>query len=599
MQDKVTLAAADGPAKLLVYYSALGAPRRATLYPDGDDAAALVRLGGLDLIPEPGSSAERYDDKLREHPNRYAGLAALGGAAKVLVPILLTFVVVHIAINIAWPQIPFPDLPSVPWPDIPAPDLPDWQVPDRVWWVLDKAKYVWPVVVAYVIARAEIKRRRDRTPAERRQVEGVLREPEQRNRDAGEAGRAHEQSDALGHVAGQERVCGPPEDHRDRGHPGDLPAPPECGPDQADPDDDRDDEEGGTESEHGVLLQRIVVGAHRRQVEVVAQRRLVRRQWTPEEGDADQGAAARDQTGRGGEPRRTSPGQPAAGHQGRDEQDAEDDVEPDQRVREPGSGGERIDRLVEGRVPVDGDDQVGDALGQHGQRSHHRQQRSPEPAGVVGAAGARCGRGCGCGVVAMDVMPSTVRPAVSRGHSANLPSASRPVPRRSRCIPTGAGPRCDAGRVTERNVLGGELEPCGTDPMTGFFRDGCCNTGAEDLGSHTICAVVTEEFLAHQRSIGNDLITPMPEYSLPRPGARRPVVRDRGQLGARPPRRGGRTGGAGLDQRGGPRARAAGGRCGSTPSTYRTTSASSTARRPGRGPSRRASGRTPSRRGRA
>jgi len=69
--------------------------------------------------------------------------------------------------------------------------------------------------------------------------------------------------------------------------------------------------------------------------------------------------------------------------------------------------------------------------------------------------------------------------------------------------------------VTEHNVLGGELEPCGTDPMTGFFRDGCCNTGPEDRGSHTICAVVTEAFLDHQRSIGNDLSTPMPEYGFP------------------------------------------------------------------------------------
>ena len=70
----------------------------------------------------------------------------------------------------------------------------------------------------------------------------------------------------------------------------------------------------------------------------------------------------------------------------------------------------------------------------------------------------------------------------------------------------------DTGSVTERNVLGGELEPCGTDPMTGFYRDGCCSTGPEDLGSHTICAVVTAQFLAHQRSIGNDLSTPMPQY---------------------------------------------------------------------------------------
>lgn len=67
----------------------------------------------------------------------------------------------------------------------------------------------------------------------------------------------------------------------------------------------------------------------------------------------------------------------------------------------------------------------------------------------------------------------------------------------------------------ERNVLGGPLEPCGTDPLTGFFRDGCCSTGPEDQGSHTICAVVTAEFLEHQRSIGNDLSTPMPQYRFP------------------------------------------------------------------------------------
>ena len=73
----------------------------------------------------------------------------------------------------------------------------------------------------------------------------------------------------------------------------------------------------------------------------------------------------------------------------------------------------------------------------------------------------------------------------------------------------------DAGPVTERNVLGDPLEPCGTAPMTGFFRDGCCNTGPEDRGSHTICAVVTAEFLEHQRRIGNDLSTPRPEFGFP------------------------------------------------------------------------------------
>jgi len=61
-------------------------------------------------------------------------------------------------------------------------------------------------------------------------------------------------------------------------------------------------------------------------------------------------------------------------------------------------------------------------------------------------------------------------------------------------------------------VLGGELEECGTDPLTGFYRDGCCNTGPEDLGSHTVCAVMSAEFLAHQRMTGNDLVTARPEF---------------------------------------------------------------------------------------
>lgn len=69
--------------------------------------------------------------------------------------------------------------------------------------------------------------------------------------------------------------------------------------------------------------------------------------------------------------------------------------------------------------------------------------------------------------------------------------------------------------MVDRNVLGGELEPCGTDPLTGFYRDGCCRTGEEDLGSHTICAVVTAEFLEHQKGIGNDLSTPVPQYRFP------------------------------------------------------------------------------------
>ena len=62
------------------------------------------------------------------------------------------------------------------------------------------------------------------------------------------------------------------------------------------------------------------------------------------------------------------------------------------------------------------------------------------------------------------------------------------------------------------NVLDGELQPCSFDPMTGFFRDGCCNTNALDVGSHTVCTYMTEEFLAFSKKQGNDLTTPKPEF---------------------------------------------------------------------------------------
>ena len=63
-----------------------------------------------------------------------------------------------------------------------------------------------------------------------------------------------------------------------------------------------------------------------------------------------------------------------------------------------------------------------------------------------------------------------------------------------------------------RNVLGERLEICSIDPMTGFFRDGCCDTSREDVGSHTVCAVMTADFLAFSKSAGNDLSTPMPQF---------------------------------------------------------------------------------------
>ena len=73
-----------------------------------------------------------------------------------------------------------------------------------------------------------------------------------------------------------------------------------------------------------------------------------------------------------------------------------------------------------------------------------------------------------------------------------------------------------------KNVLGGKLAACCTSPMTGFFRDGCCNTGPEDVGSHTVCVVMTAEFLEYSKSVGNDLSTPNLQWGFPglQPGDR-------------------------------------------------------------------------------
>jgi uncharacterized protein (DUF2237 family) len=82
----------------------------------------------------------------------------------------------------------------------------------------------------------------------------------------------------------------------------------------------------------------------------------------------------------------------------------------------------------------------------------------------------------------------------------------------------GGGP----GRRPSINVLGGTLESCSEQPVTGFFRNGCCDTSAQDVGSHTVCAVMTAEFLAFSKQAGNDLSTPVPQYGFPglKPGDR-------------------------------------------------------------------------------
>lgn len=76
-------------------------------------------------------------------------------------------------------------------------------------------------------------------------------------------------------------------------------------------------------------------------------------------------------------------------------------------------------------------------------------------------------------------------------------------------------PDAQPERKPDRNVLGGTLGPCSRDPLTGFFRDGCCRTGPGDIGVHTVCAVMTKDFLKFTVSVGNDLVTPRPEWDFP------------------------------------------------------------------------------------
>ena len=78
------------------------------------------------------------------------------------------------------------------------------------------------------------------------------------------------------------------------------------------------------------------------------------------------------------------------------------------------------------------------------------------------------------------------------------------------------------GRQPSRNVFGDPLQVCSLSPMTGFFRNGCCDTGPEDVGSHTVCIVTTAEFLKFSKAMGNDLSTPMPDFGFEglRPGDR-------------------------------------------------------------------------------
>jgi len=162
---------ADDIGALRVRFTALNTPIRATWFEGTREkatAASWVGTGGIDLVPEPGSPAAIREERMRARPRIHAARHVVGGVGKVLVPILAAAVATWLLSRVTWPDIdlpaiPWPDLPSIPWPEIPWPEvrLPSWDAPDWVGWILDKLKFVWPILLGLWLARREVTRRRE------------------------------------------------------------------------------------------------------------------------------------------------------------------------------------------------------------------------------------------------------------------------------------------------------------------------------------------------------------------------------------------------------------------------------------------------------
>lgn len=160
------------------------------------------------------------------------------------------------------------------------------------------------------------------------------------------------------------------------------------------------------------------------------------------------------------------------------------------------------------------------ADGGEAHRNRQAVDRGQHAIGLSGATGAAQGQGIERRIHQGFVQGRHERTMLSK--SPAHPRIGRdffPHPARNSCRLHDPG---QGGGMDARNVLGQPLEACSTRPMTGFYRDGCCHTGPEDRGRHTVCAVMTGDFLAFSRQAGNDLSTPRPEYQFPglRPGDR-------------------------------------------------------------------------------
>lgn len=207
---------ADTAGALRVRFTVMSKPVRATWFEGSREkasAASYIGTGGIDLVPEPGSPAAQREEKMRANPRRYAARHVAGGVGTVVVPIVATAVIVWLLARVSlpdWdlglPTIPWPDLPSIPWPEIPWPSvsLPSWDAPGWLRWLLDKVKYVWPVLLGLWLARREMTRRREQDALRARMGAGG---------PAGEAGSGSADGSAVRDVpAGEAQDAEPEED---------------------------------------------------------------------------------------------------------------------------------------------------------------------------------------------------------------------------------------------------------------------------------------------------------------------------------------------------------------------------------------------------
>ena len=180
--ETIVLAADDGTAAR-VKLSLSGTARRVTLH--ASETEAHTGLGGTDLEPEAGSKAAERAEWIGRHPHLHTARQTALAAAGVGLPILLVWLLSQVpwpSVDLPWPDvdlpsIPWPDLPSIPWPDLPSIPWPDIDLPDLPPWVDTVRKIAIPILIAFFIARGEVKRRRK---AEEKQAE--QKEPEQDHR---------------------------------------------------------------------------------------------------------------------------------------------------------------------------------------------------------------------------------------------------------------------------------------------------------------------------------------------------------------------------------------------------------------------------------